>query len=223
MLEEEYNIPEKKVIAVPHPFCRRELPDLGQLIENKMKSPDERLSIGFLGNLFKPPKVPGHRVVKAIEDANKMGANIALHIFGDMSDSAKIAAEQSEDNMVVLHPRVSHEESLRGISSCDFFLITLADIPNCQCIMHSKLPHYLLLNRPILGMVPDNSAVAEIIRETGTGFIIGTTENWGDALNRIVKNYREDKSRPVRDEAEVEKYSWHENSKQWLSIIGANE
>lgn len=219
VLEKKYNIPKERVIAIPHPFCRHEVPDLEQLVENNRQKTNGKLTIGFLGNLFKLPKVPGYRVVKAIEDANESGANIKLHIFGDGSDSAKKTAEQSTEGMVVLHPRVSHEESLRRISDCDFLLLALADIPNCYSIMHSKLPHYLLLKRPILAMVPDGSAVAKVIKETGTGFVIDTGKNWGNTLSQIVNNYRTGENQPIRDEVAIEKYSWPEISKKWLSIL----
>jgi len=51
-------------------------------------------------------------------------------------------------------------------------MLALSDSPNCNVILHSKLPHYLSLERPILALVPENSAVAEIVTETGTGYVI---------------------------------------------------
>ena len=127
--------------------------------------------------------------MEAIDNLLEAGINLRLHIFGDESDSAKKAVGQSENDGVVLHGRTSHRESLRRISRCDFLLLALSDLPNCQVIMHSKLPHYLLLGRPILAIVPERSAVADIIRETGSGYVIPAGCDWGDGLKKVLQGY----------------------------------
>lgn len=48
---------------------------------------DGQINIGFLGSLFKSPKVPGWRVVEVIDNLLEAGINVKLHMFGDESDS----------------------------------------------------------------------------------------------------------------------------------------
>ena len=73
--------------------------------------------------------------------------------------------------------------------------------------------------RPILAMVPKNSAVADIIRETGSGYVIPSTSCWRDELKRIFQNYLDGEKLPERNEREIEKYSWENISKEWIRVI----
>lgn len=219
VLENHYNVSPNRVISISHSFNRTDLSGFDQLENKSDHKGDGQIHIGFLGYLFKLPKVPGYKVVEAIENVNKSGITIKLHIFGDKTDKAKKVAELSKDGQVILHPPTSHEESLRKISDCDFLLLALSDLPNCHVIIHGKLPHYLLLKRPIIAMVPNKSAVADIIKETGSGYVISTNSDWGYELKKILSNYTEGLNLPIRNENEIEKYSWANISKEWLNII----
>lgn len=132
---------------------------------------------------------------------------------------AKKAVGQSENDGVILHGRTSHRKSLRRISRCDFLLLALSDLSNCHVVMNIKLPHYLLLKRQILAMVPDNSAVADIIRETGSGYVIPAGCDWGDGLKKVLQGYLNGKKLPERNDRAIERYSWENISKQWMGVF----
>jgi hypothetical protein len=87
--------------------------------------------------------------------------------------------------------------------------------------MHSKLPHYLLLQKPILAIVPADSFVAQIINETKSGYIIPSESSWEPQLKNIIKNYSETEYIFGRNEKEIEKYSWERISKYWLQTMKA--
>ena len=157
--------------------------------------------------------------MEAINSILESGLNINFNIFGDESHLSIKAAAQYRNDSIIIHPKVSHIESLNKIAGCDFLLLALSDLPNCQVIMHSKLPHYLMLKRTILAMVPENSAVADIIRETGSGYVIPSTSCWRDELKRILQDYLSGKKPPERNERSIEKYSWENISKEWIRVI----
>jgi glycosyltransferase involved in cell wall biosynthesis len=219
VLESQYHVSPDRVVSICHSFYRPDISSIEQFASHSDYKGSGEIKIGFLGNLFKLPKVPGFRVVESIHNVNKSGMKVRLHIFGDISAIAKKVADQSKDGRIVLHPPTSHEESLKRISDCDFLLLTLSDLPNCHVIMHGKLSHYLLLNRPIIAMVPGKSAVADIIRETGSGYVIGTDSDWGHELERVLRNHAEGQNLPIRNEYEIEKYSWSKISEKWFNII----
>ena len=220
LLETEYDVPPHRVASISHCFYR---PDLDATRSSNEQGFTERkngvITIGFLGILFKPPKVPGLRVLQAIENVVESGINAELHIFGDYTDLAKRAAGKTRHGRIILHEATGHKESLRRISSCDFLLLSLSDLPNCSVLVHRKLPEYLMLGKPILAMVPESSAVADIIRETNSGYVIPTSSNWGEELRKILRNFSSDRKGPKRNEKAVEKYSWDNISRQWLEIL----
>lgn len=215
-----YRVPSNRVVSIPHAFEPSDFTASGDQPPSQLIPENEKtVTIGFLGNMFKLPKVPGYDVVAAVEKVNEGGLRVQLHIFGDRSDHARKAAEDVPNNRVVLHPFREHKQSLKNISACDFLLLTLADLPNCQVIMHGKMPHYLLLNRPIIAMVPERSAVADIIRSTGSGYVIDNHTDWAVELEKIVTSHTAGRNLPVRNEKEIEEFGWPKISKKWMTII----
>lgn len=68
-------------------------------------------------------------------------------------------------------------------------------------------------------MVPDNSAVADIIRETGSGYVIPAGCDWGDGLKKVLQGYLNGKKLPERNDRAIERYSWENISKQWMGVF----
>ena len=88
----------------------------------------------------------------------------------------------------LLHGRTSHSEGIALLSQYDFLLLLLADLPNSRAVMSIKLPHYLLVGRPIIAVVPEQSAVADVVRETGTGVVIAAESDWADQLQSVLRS-----------------------------------
>jgi glycosyltransferase involved in cell wall biosynthesis len=142
-----------------------------------------------------------------------------LHVYGGASEDAKKSLKRLHNDGVYLHGKTSHIESLRRIARCEFLLLVLADLPNSKAVMSIKLPHYLLLKRPILAIVPEKSAVADIIRETGSGYVIPAGCDWGDELKKVLQDYLNGKNLPERNNKAIEAYSWENISKQWIEVF----
>lgn len=222
ILENNYNIPPQRIISINHHFNFTDIKNQYiQSPQNKNLNKIKKIDVGFLGNLFKPPKVPGQEIAETFYNLSKTDLNVTLHIFGDQSESAKNAVSRYK-NSIILHPRVSHKESLKNISRCDFLLLALANLPNCQIIMHSKLPHYLMLGKPILAIVPENSAVADIIKETKSGYVIPSSSCWTIELTNIFKSHQNGTNIHTRNVEAVKKFSWDYISEEWIKVLTTN-
>ncbi len=220
VLEKHYKIPPERIVSINHHFYQSDFPNNLQNFKNNYKFKiGTKIKIGFLGTLFKPPKVPGSKVVRAFTNIRKSKLNVELHIFGDNSKFAREAAINSKKYPVVLHSRTTHKQSLLNIAQCHFLLLALSDSPNSNVVMHSKLPHYLMLKKPILAIVPPNSFVAQLINKTGSGYVIAPESDWVPQIENIVKNYSNSEYNSQRNEKEIEKYSWNNISKCWLKVI----
>jgi glycosyltransferase involved in cell wall biosynthesis len=219
VLEDHFGVPASKVVAIHHPFHPEDLPPTAA--QPARPGAGGTVSIGFLGALFKPPRVPGHRVVEAVRQARQAGLDVELHLYGDRSQSARDLLAEMPDGGLVLHERTSHREALRRIGAHDFLLLALADLANCRAVMSIKLPHYLLVGRPIIAIVPEPSAVAEIVRETGAGYVVRADEDWGEGLLRALKAALAGDGPLVRNEEAISRYSWDRVSRQWIDLLGA--
>jgi len=221
LLEKHFGLPSTRLAAINHAFHRLDFQKEFITENNSItKMNDGQIRIGFLGQLFKPPKIPGWRVLKAISDVIAAGIEVQFHIYGDGSEMAREAVAQFANNRFFLHPRTSHKESLKKIAHCDYLLLAQSDLPICKVKMNAKLSNYLLLGKPIIALVPKKSAVADIIRETGTGYVIDASSDWGTELSHVFKNHASSKYSIQRNKKAIEAYSWENISRQWLEIIG---
>ena len=219
VMEQHYKISSERVVSISHHFNRDDLKF--NTVETKMMDDNDCndvIRIGFMGILFKPPRVPGDKVLDAINQVRESGLNVELHLFGNVPQETKQLEQSIREGVLFLHGKASHEESLRKLGQCDYVLLALSDLPNCRAVMSIKLPHYLMLGHPILGIVPKPSATAEIITQTGSGFVIPSDGDWGEALLQIL---RDRKTKLQRNEQVIESYSWENISKQWLSVLGS--
>ncbi len=220
VLVEHYQVPPDLVRAVVHPFAQEEAAQLASVtVNNRASRNSEAVKIGFLGFLSKPPKVPGPAVLGVIDELIRSGCNLEFHIYGDTTELTRASLQRLASPKIFLHGRAEHEQSLRNIAACDLLLIVLADLPNCKAIMHAKLPYYLILNRPIVALVPDDSFVADVVRMTGSGVVIGRQADWQAGIGQIVEQYAKGELRLERNEAAVAEYSWDKVSECWLRVL----
>ena len=221
ILETQFNVPSNKAIAITHPFHNEDLLEDGDEKIKIIKSSPKTVTIGFLGHLFKAPKVPGEKVLEAIKYAKTSGLDIELHICGKLPETVKNNLENYQREYGLrFHGCFDHITSLNIIAQCDFMLLVLDDLPVTPTIVHSKLPHYLLTKKPILAIAPSQSAIADIIHETGSGHLISAKEHWGKQLQNILQQHLNGTPSPKRNEAAIQNYSWEHIKAQWLDVIG---
>ena len=157
----------------------------------------------------------------ALDAARAAGSFSEFHIYGDKHLQQVNRAPLAGRPWAVFHPRMSHDESMEALSRCDWLLLTLADTPNTRATLHAKLPHYLALGKPILALVPGDSAVADVIRETGTGWILPDERAWAEGLIDLLASRPSNGSMPRRNEDAIRRYSWARVSSLWrASILG---
>lgn len=220
VLEEHYGVPRDRVVAIPHHFSRDDLIGGGKgSVTSHQSTQQGVVKIGFLGTLFKPPRVPGAMIHEALRNINKSGVHVELHVHGLFPKYATDASlTRMRNDGLWLHGPASHRDSMEKLLQYDFLLLLLADLPNSKAVMSIKLPHYLAIGIPIIAVVPEPSAVADIVRETGAGFIIPINSNWQARLMEIL---RSDAKPPLlrRNETAINGYAWGSLSGRWMEIL----
>jgi hypothetical protein len=216
VLEEQYRAP--RVVAIPHHFKRDEFTGVQSRGVPRTQVANGPITIGFFGTLFKPPRVPGERFVDSIRRVRASGTQVELHVHGGIPPHLEGARERLARDGTVLHGRTSHTEGISLLTQYDFLLLLLADLANSQAVMSIKLPHYLLVGRPIIAVVPEHSAVADVVRETGTGVVIAAGSDWTEPLRDVLES-RCAGVWPVRNEAAIERFAWENVSREWLAAI----
>jgi hypothetical protein len=223
VLEQEYGVPSEKVMAIPHHFDRGDLGDIGAGNEaeplSNSSSEDKPVRIGFFGTLFKPPRVPGDEVVQAVGWLRAAGIDAEIHVHGLIPTDLPWSADEMEQLGLFMHGSTSHAEGIRKLAQYDYLLLLLADLPNSRAVMSIKLPHYLVIGRPIIAIVPEQSAIADIIHETGAGHVLPVNGDWQQGLEAVLSGMIEPDKLPVRNEQAIESYSWKNLSGRWVEAI----
>lgn len=221
VLESHYKIPPHKVIAIHHCFDREDFSGIQTYEPRTIEKKGDKALIGFLGTLFKPPKVEGRKICDLFSALAADGVPLTLNIYGDKSKAMQnYSKRRFQTGAIKLFPRTSHRQSLKTINDCDILLIALSNLSNCKIIMHSKLPHYLLLNKPILALVPDDSFVADTIRKTQTGVVIAVNKKeCKKELKKFLNDYLSGTYQMKKNNAEIGKYSWENTAVLWQNAF----
>ncbi len=212
VLAYDYHVPKQRVTSIYHPIAG----DMNAAGTTQHDAKRDKVCMAFLGNLFKPPKVPGDKVLQALRYVRQRGVNAELHLYGELP---AVYQKETATSGVKQHCFIRGKDALASLRRHDFLLLVLEDLPSCRIITHAKLPQYLLAGRPIIGIVPQQSAVAEVLRETGSGWIIPAEKDWGRELYRILSGYLAGQDLPQRNEAALQKFSWQSLAPRWLEIL----
>ncbi|HFC53755.1 MAG TPA: hypothetical protein ENJ43_04920 [Gammaproteobacteria bacterium] len=214
VLERQYEVPSERVTSIYHPFGDDEDANANEPV--RRCTAGNRVRIAFLGSLFKPPKVPGDKVLDALRYVRQKGVDIELELFGNAPQGyeEKLAAAG-----VSQHGFIEGKEIILRLRRSDFQLLVLEDLPSCRIIMHAKLPQYLLAGKPIIAIAPRPSAVADIVQETGSGYVIPAQQDWGVELHRLLADYLAGTELPERNEKAVQQFNWNNLAPRWLEIL----
>jgi hypothetical protein len=219
VLRDQYDVPESRLLSVHHHFDRAELEPWTGAPSPELSngSAASGVSIGFLGSLFKPPRVPGMELMSVFRKLRDEGVAVDLHLHGRIPPELSGEMDLLERSGLVLEGGVPHNQAAHALSRYDYVLVLLSDLPNSKVVMSIKLPQYFLAGKPILALVPDSSAIADIVRCTGTGHVIPTDGDWQAELAQFLRTGPP--CTVVRNQAEIEAFSWDHLSNRWIAAI----
>ncbi|MEQ8857273.1 MAG: glycosyltransferase [Pseudomonadales bacterium] len=174
--------------------------------------------IVFMGRMFKGNKVPGAEVLRALRAVRARGRMWPeLHLYGRQGPEFTEQEDTGCASGVTWHGVVEQASVVSEIRKYDYALLVLGDVPNSRLIMHLKLPEYLVAGPPILAIVPSDSAVADIVRRTGTGFVIPAEGDWATGLEEALAGGA--RTSPSRVPDEIERYFWNSVREQWRAAL----
>jgi hypothetical protein len=142
---------------------------------------------------------------------------VDLHLHGRIPPELAGETELLQRSGLVLEGGVPHRQAADALSRYDYVLVLLSDLPNSKVVMSIKLPQYFLAGKPILALVPGASAIADIVRDTGTGHVIATDGDWQTELAQFLKSGR--RPEVERNEVEIEEFSWDRLASRWVAAI----
>lgn len=193
----------KKVEVITNGYDVTDLPAQRPALDNKF-------TISHVGNLSKDRN---HEVLfKALKNVSEkeegFSKDFSLQLIGDVDTSFKENIERyglkDKTNFV---GSVSHSEAVKLACASQTLLLLLGAADKSEGRIPLKVYEYMAAQRPIIGIGPENSDVARIVKQAGAGEIVDFA-NEAKLTALIEGYYREYKSGNLSvDNSGVEQYS----------------
>ena len=215
LLVEEFGVPPERCRGICHPFDEELAAETVSGLPERVTEPKGVVRMVFLGTLFKPPKMPGDRLLRAMKYVREKGIDVRMDVYGSLFPD-RLPLEECG---VTHRGHLSRGDIVGRLREYDLLVLIMADLPNCKVVMNIKLPSYFVAGRPICAIVPEDSAVAEMVNRTGTGYVVPAAGDWNEGLYRMLCNYLSGSSPPVRNEKEIARFGWRHLSREWREIL----
>lgn len=101
--------------------------------------------------------------------ASKLRIRLAGKVDPEISEA--IREHGLADNLVLLG-YLSHKDSVAELRSADLVLLPLRQSPEYRKVLPGKIFECIASGRPVLGIGPEDSAAATLLRETGAGIMV---------------------------------------------------
>lgn len=189
------------------------------------------LKIGYTGALYGPRNGELRRLFSLLKTVSKStGTPIEFHYAGRTAgDCTALAEEVGVEDLLVLHGKLTHAESLKLQSQMDALVVLSWNTEDEQGILSGKFLEYLGSDRPIIAMVGGDkpgSELCEAMAKLSVGVCFEAArapedlpilENWLTEAARDRSRGRAVKFEP--DDEEVQKYNYANIASQLELIL----
>jgi glycosyltransferase involved in cell wall biosynthesis len=176
------------------------------------------VSIVHMGSLYPGKHKVFFDILGQLQSSTQQTAELRITFVGDSGYAqAALDGRSTPGACVGFVPRVSHAEAVRLLRSADILLLMLS-----PTFVSGKVFEYLVSGTPILAIVAPDSAVADIVRSTGTGCVVDPedTEGLRRVLQQLTEDYEGFRTTHFRpDPASIEKYERRELTGQLAGVL----
>jgi len=163
----------------------------GYDVEKVTKQPlDEKFSLAHIGSFLseRNPKILWQALAELIAENTDFKAAFELKLIGAVSREVLDAINDSGLMEFVNNlGYVSHDEAIAAQRKSQVLLLVEIDSEETKCIIPGKLFEYMVSERPVIAIGPQDADFAGIIQSTNTGIFVTYTEK--DRLKQSILNY----------------------------------
>lgn len=183
---------------------------------------DAHFSISHIGSLLseRNPETLW-RVLKDLIAENKaFKAQFKLELVGAVSNDITTSITASSLFEYVNYVGyVSHQEALKYQHKSQVLLLIEIDSEDTKCIIPGKLFEYMITNRPIIAIGPEDSDVSKIIKSTNTGNYFEYS-NYDALKETILNHFKAFQNNNLKtDPIGLEQYSRRELTKKLSELL----
>jgi len=151
---------------------------------------DQTFTIAHIGSLLsgRNPLVLWESLAELMQEEPGFKEAFRLKLVGAVSpDVMQTMEDKGLGDAVDYKGYLSHDEAVTEQRSSQVLLLIEIDAPETRSIIPGKLFEYMVSERPIVGIGPDGSDFATILKETNTGRFF--TYSQKDALKETIRHH----------------------------------
>jgi glycosyltransferase involved in cell wall biosynthesis len=123
-----------------------------------------------------------------------------LRLLGTLDAAARVEVERSGlGARIEVVAQASHTAAIQAMRSADALLLVANTTPGAEATVPGKLFEYLAVGRPVLAMAPRESSTADVLRQTGGGWLVDASD--ADALACALRRAYSERTTPTDAEA----------------------
>jgi len=203
MKQEFENLGSNKVLVLTNGFDTDDIP-AGETQRN------DSFSICYVGtmNSARNPHVLWQALSRICAENDEFAQKLRIQMAGqiDISVTTAIKSHGLEKNFEH-HGLLPHDRALELQKNAQILLLVINKIPNAKGIVTGKFFEYIAVGKRILAIGPTDGDLADIIRETGTGTVVGY-DDFDSAIQTLTRYFNLFEQGELDPEPKgIEKYS----------------
>jgi glycosyltransferase involved in cell wall biosynthesis len=199
-------IPESKFHHLPNGFDSADFPEVSEEART-----DNRFTVTYAGSMY------GRRnpdaFLRAVEGLAARGevdpARIRLRFIGRFGEEVLAMFRNSDlRNAIEVVGYMPHGESIRQLLLADALLLVVDECDESDEVVPGKVYEYIGSRRPVLAVAPEQSAIADLIRETRGGYVAHQSNVGGiaAAFRTLYRDHISGSQSLVPDELAINRY-----------------
>ena len=159
----------------------------------------------------------------AIEENGVDSENIEIRLVGNIHKTMaeEYAEKYNLEGKIKTLGYMNHRDSIQMLYNSDILLLIIGKVEGAENFYSGKIFEYIRADRPILAIVPEKGAAAEVVQETNTGIVVDP-DNIKGISDAITKYYRQWKNSKIEHDPNwdlVQKYSRRSQAGELAQII----
>ena len=183
---------------------------------------DKKFSITHIGlmNADRNPKILWEALSELVNENTNFANDLEIKLIGEVSEEVKKnISDYKLEKTTQYISYVPHNKVMEYQRSTQILLLAVNNVPSAKGIITGKIFEYLQAKRPILAIAPTGGDLAEIIKNTNSGKVVGFDEK--DLLKKYIFDlYQKYKNGSLEIESKnIEKYKRKNLTRQLSEVI----
>lgn len=219
-------LPENKFLHIPNGFDSADFPDMSndKLQQEESLQPTKRLIITYSGSLYglRNPDTLLYAMEELVAEGECTADEILLRCVGRVGDEIKKRFEDSTISMSIeIVSYVPHEESIRYLFRSSALLLIVDSAKESNEIVPGKVYEYIGSMKPVIAIAPPDSAVAQLLRETQSGFTVEYNDiaSCKSILKTMLARWRNNEKLYEPNTEEIQQYERRSSAKKLASVL----